>query len=345
MLWTMGMRRLYRAIAIAIALALLLFSRIYGTMVPGIDLDRLTDESELIVTGELVSLQNGPTVQLREGSLEFAARSVTGVVSIDQILKGEAPAREISVKFFVPEIFVGWRSVELRKYLVFFLKTESTEQFRFTSPYIRTAAAYRGGQFEGSTPIDRVVSAIYSAYSSAAARTDQKLELISLLSSSKSSASTNVLRSILSSDDLALRLTADGALLERNDISGMAEAVEALLRDSQVLPENVSHNLLYGIAEGVKDPKSIPHLEQLLRSNDLETRRAATSALMHTHSSEAIAPLEIALEDSDFVVRYYGVVGLAEITGQIDWRPNMDVFRADQERYLKHWRDWSKSPS
>jgi hypothetical protein len=153
------MRRPCRAI-VAIALPLLLLFPSYGTVVPGIDLDRLTDDSELIVAGELVSLQNGPAAQLREGSLEFSARSATGVIRVDQVLKGETTAGQLSVKYFVPEIFVGWSSVELHKYSVFFLKTESPEQFQFASPYIRTAAAYRAGQFEGSTSIDRVVAAI-----------------------------------------------------------------------------------------------------------------------------------------------------------------------------------------
>ena len=282
-------------------------------------------------------------MQLREGSLEFSALSVTGVVRVDQVLKGETTVGQLSVKYFVPEIFVGWGSVELRKYSVFFLKTELPGQFQFTSRYIRTVAAYRTGQFEGSTPIDRVVPAIYSVYSSPAGRPDEKLELISLLSSSKSSASLSALRSILGSDDLAVRLTANAALLERNDISGMAEAVDALLRDSHGLPENVSHNLLYGIAYGVKNPNSIPYLKQLMKSNGPETRRASASALMHTHSTEAIAPLSSMLGDPDFETRYYSVVGLAEITGQVDWRPNMDVYRADEEKYLKHWQDWSTS--
>jgi HEAT repeat protein len=64
---------------------------------------------------------------------------------------------------------------------------------------------------------------------------------------------------------------------------------------------------------------------------------------MHTGSNSAIDPLLSALDDLDPMVRYYSVVGLAEITGQTDWRPNIDDFTSDPNRYLKHWHEWSQN--
>jgi hypothetical protein len=36
--------------------------------------------------------------------------------------------------------------------------------------------------------------------------------------------------------------------------------------------------------------------------------------------------------------RYYTVVGLAQITGESDWRPTMEQFRTNENKYLDHWR-------
>jgi hypothetical protein len=57
----------------------------------------------------------------------------------------------------------------------------------------------------------------------------------------------------------------------------------------------------------------------------------------------SLCPLATTLDDTDFEVRYYGVTGLAEISGQLEWHPNMEVFRAEEARYLRHWRDWARA--
>jgi HEAT repeat protein len=92
------------------------------------------------------------------------------------------------------------------------------------------------------------------------------------------------------------------------------------------------------------NPKAVPTLSELLVSPDAEVRRAVASSLMHIRSPEAINLMISLLDDSDFEARYYVVVGLAETTDQMDWRPNMDNFRGDESKYLKHWLDWKTPP-
>ena len=82
----------------------------------------------------------------------------------------------------------------------------------------------------------------------------------------------------------------------------------------------------------------------LLVSPDAEVRKAVASSLMHIQSPEAINLMISLLADSDFEARYYAVVGLAEATNQLDWRRNMDNFRSDESKYLKHWLDWKTPP-
>jgi HEAT repeat protein len=138
-------------------------------------------------------------------------------------------------------------------------------------------------------------------------------------------------------------LVVSAALLERNDISGLPISEDALTKQASTVPGYLIHNLDYAISQGVHDDRAIPVLARLLLLPEVETRRAAASALWHTHSRSAVSGLIQALNDEDFEVRYYGVVGLAEITGELEWHPNMEVFHQDETKYLQHWREWSNA--
>lgn len=109
------------------------------------------------------------------------------------------------------------------------------------------------------------------------------------------------------------------------------------------ISSDLLHSLSYAILIGVKDERVVPSQAKLLGTSNIEVRRPAASALMHTSSTSSIDPLLNALNDPDFEVRYYSVVGLAEITGQTAWRPNIDDFKSDQGKYLNDWRDWSQT--
>ena len=93
----------------------------------------------------------------------------------------------------------------------------------------------------------------------------------------------------------------------------------------------------------MKTEAAIPILVKLLSAADVEARRAAASSLRHTQSQAALGPLATALQDGDFEVRYLAVIGLAEITGQGEWRPLREDFKDNQERYIGHWQQWAKS--
>ncbi len=170
-----------------------------------------------------------------------------------------------------------------------------------------------------------------------------KVTAVYFLSTSRSEASLKELHSALDNPDQELRVRAAGALLQRNDISALPLAVDALLHGFPGASEEAIHNLLYAIAGGLSNEKSVPMVVELLKSPDPQIRRATASALRRTGSEKAISALSSLLGDSDLETRYYAVVGLAEITGQTDWRPNMDDFASDQQRYLNHWRDWARS--
>jgi HEAT repeat protein len=92
----------------------------------------------------------------------------------------------------------------------------------------------------------------------------------------------------------------------------------------------------------LKDPEAIPDLTALLDSYSVPIRRGAAQALRRTESPKAINGLIKALEDTDSQVRYWGVVGLAEATGQDEWRPNEETFKPREPDYLSHWKEWAR---
>jgi len=265
---------------------------------------------------------------------------------VGHVLKGTAKSlpSSLSFRFLVPDEFVGWASIAPQTYRVFFL-AESSGELRLADPYFPSVAAIPGTETQGETAIERVINELGAVLESTRTSPEEKREAIFTLNSSKNPAAIRVLRHIADVKDIILRLSVAAALLEHNDISTLQFAEEALLKQDPALPPHLYllHNLSYAISEGVKDERAVPSLTKLLHVSSVETRRAAASALMHVGSTSCIDPLLSAIGDADFQVRYFSVTGLAEITGQMDWRPNMDDFKSDQGKYLRHWRDWSQS--
>jgi HEAT repeats len=309
---------------------------------PTLNLDNLTRDSTTIVTGEIVSLNETGKTKIQYNGSELDVLVQTGLIRADQILKGDRPSRPLTFQTYVAETPIGWASPRTNLYSVFFLQADSSGNNHFTSLYYPAFPAIPAVSTEGAD-IDKVIAAISGPVSSQQTTLNEKTNAIFLMSRSKSAAATSALREALKNSIQEVQLSAAGALLERNDTTGLDSVKEALLQEPQGQSNVLRHNLTVAVAQGLHDPKAIPALRQLAASTDATVRRAAASSLMHMRSPEAIASLKSLLDDTDFEARYYAVVGLAETTNHVDWRPNMDVFRADEDKYLRHWRNWSEN--
>jgi hypothetical protein len=312
-------------------------------IVPTLDLDALTADATIIALGEVTSIKQIGSEDVSFNDTLIKTRVEMATIRVDQILKGTAPTGVLVVRFHLSETPVGWGGIASLAYGVFFLKSGRSEAAEFTNLYYPLVLSVPGAAVNGDRPIDRVVSAVGRVLESTHSTASERMNAVFTLSRSKSAASTAALRAALRNPSVEGRLSAAGALLERNDITGLDLTADSLLHGSPDTSLPLYHNVLYGISEGVKDVHAVPVLKTLLDSRDSEIRRAAASALMHTQSQDAIGPLLTTLQDSDFDTRYYSAVGLAEITGQTDWRPNEEDFRSDQAKYLKHWREWASS--
>jgi len=321
---------------------LLILSNIVAVPIPALDLDKITTDSDLIVIGRVVSIQKGQMTQVEVNSQKVNCRITDGVIHIESVLKGTVPSNDVKFRMCVPEEFVGWRLPSIQTHGAFFFKTSPTGDLEFTSPYNAFLVALATGVPPGSSAIDAVVAAIGAVLSAPTSTATEKLAAVQSLTRSNSDSSLTALQSALNSSDAAVRLTAASGLLVRNNISGLPPVRDALSHELDALPPGILTNATYGLAEGLRTPKAVPYLVELLHSPSPAVRRAAVSGLMHSQSQDAIAPLLSMVEDPDEKVRYYSVVGLAEITGQMEWRPNPDDFAASGTKYLKHWTEWGQ---
>jgi hypothetical protein len=328
-----------RVALISGVLALAAFA-VRSMVVPGLDLDALTAESSLIITGEVTSVHETGRSKVAFNDFELDVRVETGTIQVDHVLKGNPPLDGVKFQAYLTDSPIGWASIIAHRYSVFFLKTDTSGNFQFTSPYYPSIPTVPGAAMTGTRTIDGVTSSIKAVLSSSQATSNQKTTTIFILSRSKSAGATAALHEASEDPLREVQLTAAGALLERNDTSGLEAVKEALLHP-QSISYVMSHNLIYAISEGLTDTKAIPALTQLVSSTNPEVRRAVASSLMHMESPDAIEPLKSLLDDSDFEARYYAVVGLAQATNQSVWHPDMEGFRANQAKYLEHWRNWT----
>ena len=327
-----------------ITTVLLLFwvSEVGNTVpIPILNVPALTDASNLIVVGNVLSTRDGgPTSVGFSGGSMPAARLVLCEVEVDAVLKGALGGRRISFQYASPNEPIGYAGIGLG-YQILFLK-KSNSEYSLTSPYHPSLPAVAGTTAESGDELAKIAAILGSVLQSLSESLGQKQTALYALSTIHTSGSTDILRKALGQDDPTLRLNAAGFLLLRDDLSGMESAEQALAHPEGV-PGYLLHNLKYAIAEGVKNKDAVPMLNRLAHTQELETRRAAASALRHTGSKSALAPLVYLIGDNDLQVRHEAIMGLAEITGDLEWGPNLDLFKSQEKQYLKHWYDWASA--
>jgi HEAT repeat protein len=210
----------------------------------------------------------------------------------------------------------------------------------FTDSGYPTAPGIRlSGQPTIGEPLDAVVANLGGVLCKAPNRNEKVEALAALRSIAARKSVEAALLGDVSDPEPAIRLDVIGALLSIGNITHLGEAASALLASDGKLPDYVLHNLRVGIYTGVHQAEALPVLTDLLRSPNVVTRRAAVLAIVHTDGQAAIEPLRSGLDDPDQIVRFNCVLGLAKATGQQDWIPNMDMFKADEAKYLSHWKN------
>ncbi len=257
-------------------------------------------------------------------------------------IKGRVEKSVLTVSYFVPEVPMAYSGVAVDDVGVFFLRHDNN-QYRFTSVYYPFLLASKRCAGNAEAPLRSLVSEFQCALNDADATSIRHLAVVDALNSIRTEDATVLLKLASASPEPAIRWRAIASLLLRNDITELNVAVTVLTGSSGSGLENTSHNLAFAIAAGVRNPEAIPSLRRMLHSTDVIVRRASAEAMRSMRSATAIDGLIELLNDSDPQVRYFGVIGLAEITGDDEWAPSTDYFIQNEAAFLLHWREWAKA--
>jgi hypothetical protein len=356
--WARGARRLFESLnevqvnSQRILKALLLLTVILtmrADALPGRlpDLEKITEESDLILMGQLVSVQravrrasiDSADIEARWGLVvgvpEVPVRVDRGTLRVTDVLKGEHSSSSFTFDFLVPDVFIGWAVPSEGARGLFFFRASEGGALEYTDPYFPGIPTAQDLYSRGNTPVERVINALGDVIDSPASGPAEVSTAILWLQFSESEAARTVLRSALSHPDPERSLRAAGALASQGDVTGL-DVIERAFLYGGPLPEDLEQ-AIPGLVMSVSDPAAIPELEELMQSRLVEMRRGAAFALGRTRSPDAIDALHQALQDADFDVRYYAATGLADITGQNGWRPSREDFASNEERYLSHW--------
>jgi hypothetical protein len=324
------------------SLLIMLFSlaKAKADPVPVLDLTVLTHDADQIVVGQVVAVW-----EIEHTSVDMQGQSVPAIrmgasLRGDRVLKGHTDQPILNFEFLVTD-FGPYKRVPPKQYGMFFLRLKSPQQYVVSDPYYPFVVASPDPPVSEGNTFDRVVAEVAHVIMLKLSR-NERSQAIEALKNVHLRAATKALRHAANDTDISLRLQAIAALLWQNDISSLNTAVEILLNPSPTAEKWLLNNLAASV-EGIKDPKAIPLLTRLLASRDVLARRSAASAIRHTADAAAIESLMTALNDHDHEVRYQAVIGLAEITGQSEWGPSIDLFQRDEQSYLAHWREWAKT--
>jgi HEAT repeats len=308
---------------------------------PLLDLASLTQQADLIVVGQIVSVRDeGRKLANAEGRGSEGQRIAVSL-NVARTLKGPLKIGLLEFKTFAPAFDSGYAAVSPKQFGMFFLRNENGT-YAVLNPYYPFVIAPHQAHISRGADLDRVVGEIAYILADRASSVEERRKAVYVLDGARIGSATQALRLATHDADTVVRLQALAALLKRNDISQLNVVEDILLRQPPNIEQYLKGNLAAAL-DGIKDSRAIPALTDLLTAAEVRVRQRAAAALRHMGVADVTAPLVIALNDSDRQVRYEAVVGLAEITRQYEWAPSIETFQKDEQRYLTYWKGWGRT--
>ena len=341
----------------AVPLVALLFSGVESRCagVPGLSIQRLVGQSDLIVIGRITKVSKVADSQVNIHGQILPADMMEAIVEAQQTLKGESHDSMLAVRFAVPISpagSVGYGTLVSQQDRLLFLRNassgggyEPTDPYYPSLPVAKTRDALSNSKSDVNRPTfkeveAKVVSIECQTISSVNETPNVRLEAIWSLKRVADPCLPIALHNAFESSDRILRLTAAAALLKLNDI----QVLGAALREADQLPLDsyLRLNLASAIRDGVHSEGAVPDIVTMLQTNDPLMHRAAASALHNIGTVSCLPGLVLALSDEDKGTRYYAVIGLADIEGKPDQKPSMEDFDRNSSSYVNYWQAWAK---
>jgi hypothetical protein len=307
-------------------------------------IDELVSASDAIVVADVVRVDEvglAPDLAFRNQNLK--ADAYTAELIVRSVIKGSVSGR-LSVKYALPKHFIGYQGLREGIRMVFLRKVGP--DYTIADPYYPDLPAVESpsqgsGEHESDTYAGEVVRQMLAVVASESSTPAQKSEILRVdyALPTNSEAVAAFKRGLSEAGDTELEQRLEGELIRMGDISVLPRVVQTLL--AGLAAQNQKVWLLYVIAYDLKDSRSVPMLQPLLRSDDNSLKEAAARALWDIASPATLPSLARALEDPDERVRFYAVRGCADIANEPGWGgPGEAEFHEHQEKYLKHWKAW-----
>jgi len=313
--------------------------RVNAGPVPALDLPKLTGESDIIIVGSIKRVweEKRTTTEGQWGPVVTQFMATT--LSLDRVIKGRATISDLTFKFLIISGKM-YAQINVNQYGMFFLRDVFNQGYEVVDPYYPCiVAAPDSPGFKGND-LDNVSNEVAYVLTSSRTSNIERRQAITILGGVNTSHITNILRRTAENPDPSLQILACTVLLRRGDITTLP-LVESILLHPIAAYETNMRNALAAALEGVRNPESIALLSNLVSKGDVRVRRGAAAALSRMEMNEVVTPLKYALRDSDLQVRYYAIIGLASITRQGEWGPMFTIYIKNEEKYLKHWREWA----
>jgi hypothetical protein len=321
-----------------------LASRCHAVGVPNLKIAQLVALSDVIVIAQVYEVRDaGPAAPVSFRGQLLASETYVADLDVRLTIKGFAP-RHLSVKYSLPNTFVGYQGLRQGTRAVFLRKKGN--EFDLADPYhpdlpATTEAGLALAQGDYVAAVEHEMLAVIASSSTDATQKSEILRFDYALP--RGDRTIDALKSgLTSAGDEDLRQRLEGELVHFGDTSELPNIVSLLLRNAAAINQRVW--LLYVIGNNVTDPLAVPALQPLLGSTDNQMREAAAQALWHIGHPAAVQSLARALEDPDVSVRFYAVRGCADLANEFGWGgPSESEFQEHEQRYLAHWRAWAKT--
>ena len=330
-------------VALVVTVYLVRSLRLSAGILPPLDLKHLVGKTDIIVVGRVAGVREGGPALARTASGEFPARAMTATLQVDAVLKGQSPGRSVEFGYVRPEEMIGYWPIGAGEYGAFFLKN-APSGFAVVDPYHPYVVAVPGATVTGRTAFDRVVAVLASALESQTASRNVHVMARSALEQTPGPEATEALLMGARARREDVRYHCVAALLRRNNINYLRDAAEILFHPPAGPEPDWVEDIALGLS-GVRDPRAIPLLSEILAKSPLvNARRSAAGDLRGMQDPKAVKPLVHGLYDTDIEVQYFAVIGLAVKTGAVtEWSPAEGAFRTDPHKYIAHWRDWAQA--
>ena len=312
------------------------------------DLKELTSAADSVAIVDIGSVVSVGQSQAQIQGITVPVDRFIATARVMRVLKGADTPATIQVRFILPNSnapVVKYRAVTEGTSRLVFLK-QSGGNYDFADPYYPSVPASTTDRSTSEPePLGNVIMAVAAVVQSSGTSAQEKIEAIIALRTARSPSIIPAFRRSLGLPDAAANTELRGYLLaelvSHGDASVLSVIKGILMNPHPGFPDHIVHNLSYALSK-VQDADAGPELATFLSAPKVETRRYAAEGLRNL-GAQGIPALVQAVDNTDESVRYSAVIGLADATGQGDWRPSLDEFRSNQEKYLAYWRTWARN--